>query len=119
LASEAHSNSTDRILLTGVENSLTELTPEELSSLRRVLNMSLRFAATELDRSEGLNVLRENVGRAQHNDRVEKLASLVVEYLDRSIRRIESGLRTWLGVQVSLRLRELESENDSGKERAA
>jgi len=119
LASDILHNTTDRILLAGVESTLSELSPEELSSLRRVLSMSLRFAPTEFDRSEGLHVLRENVGRAAHKESVEKLASLVIEYLDRSIRRIESGLRTWLGVQVGLKLRELESGNEPEREKAA
>ena len=110
-----HPSAEDRLLLTGVESSLAALSPEELSSLRRVLSMGIRIAPIQVDASDAIATLRENVGRNGTNDVVETLASQMINYLDRSMQRIENGLRTWMGVQVSLRLRELEEECTTGE----
>ena len=54
------------------------------------------------------------MGRAG-NGVVEELATQMVGYLDRAAQRSENGLRTWLGVRVSLRLRELEAGANTGE----
>ncbi|MBN2489414.1 MAG: hypothetical protein JXQ29_01000 [Planctomycetes bacterium] len=109
----AHVSGEDRILLSGVEASLAALSTEELSRLRRILSMSVRIAPLQIEASEALAALRENVGR-DGNEAVERLASQMAGYLDRAVHRIENGLKTWMGVRVSLRLRELSAECSAG-----
>lgn len=116
MTGERHLNGSDRILLSGVQNSITALTAEELSSLRRVLNMNIRIAPVDFDRSEAVKVLRQNVaGASDEKESVESLIAQMTEYLERSLVRLEGGLRTWLGVQVNLQLRSLREEALSGK----
>ena len=105
MAGDVQLNRQDRILLSGVEASLADLTTEELSSLRRVLSMGLRIAPLSTENSDAIAVLRRNVGK-DGKDSVERLALQIIDYLDRGVQRLEFGLRTWMGVQVSLRLRE-------------
>lgn len=70
--------------------------------------MNIRIAPVDFDRSEAVRVLRTNVAGADAKDSVETLISQMTEYLERSLIRLEGGLRTWLGVQVNLRLRTLQ-----------
>ena len=50
MTGDRHLNGSDRILLNGVESSITELTADELSSLRRVLNLNIRITPVDFER---------------------------------------------------------------------
>ena len=122
MARDKHHNQEDRILLSGVKAALTGLTVEELTSLRRFLSLSVRMVPVPVKRDEAMSFLTENAEKGEteagepDTDAVDQLVSTLIDYLDRSLERVENGLRTWLGIQVSMRLRELESEKQPDPE---
>lgn len=95
----------DKVLLGGVESAIDALSPEELECLHRIVKMGFRFAPVRVENSDALAYLKQGV-----SDEVKapcaQLGDQMIDYLDRHMQRIEDGLRTWISVQIALRLRE-------------
>ena len=100
----------DRILLGGVESAIDALTRDELEALHRIVKMGFRFAPVKIETSEALNFLKESVSDGLKNSCAD-LGDHMIDYLDRHMQRIEDGLRTWISVQIALRLRQFGADD--------
>ena len=105
----------DRILLSGVEAAIGALSRDELEALHRIVKLGFRFAPVSIENSEALNYLKQAVSDDVRGPCTE-LGEHMVDYLDRHMQRIEDGLKTWISVQIALRLRDMGADGQRGAE---